>query len=90
MRQGMRVAFRIAAIDLFNAADIVLSAQVIPDQSFQPIERIDDNGLIFMRLSQQRVEISDNVIERCGQREFVAVNLSQSIFGLNEDGGRAL
>ena len=86
----MRVAFRIAAIDLFNAADIVLSAQVIPDQSFQPVERIDDNGLIFMRLGQQRVEISDNIIERCGQREFVAVNFGQSVFGLNEDGGRAL
>jgi hypothetical protein len=90
MRQGMRVTFRISAIDLFNAADIVLSAQVIPDQSFQPVERIDHNGLIFMRLGEQRVQISDNIIKRCGQREFVAVNLSQSIFGLNEDRSRAL
>jgi hypothetical protein len=39
---------------------------------------------------EQRVEISDNVIERCGQWKFVTVNLSQSVFGLNEDGGWAL
>jgi hypothetical protein len=61
VRQSMRVAFGVATIDLFNAADMVLSAQVIPDQSFQPIERIDHDRLIFMRLTDQRVEISDSV-----------------------------
>jgi hypothetical protein len=83
--QGQRVTAGIAAIDLFDRRDVVLPAQVVEDQSLQPVEAVDYDGLVVVRLGQQLGQRLLHVLERCGQGELGAVDLSQAVLGLYED-----
>jgi hypothetical protein len=46
--ESMRVTPGVAAVDLLDGIDSILAAQLVPDQAFQPIERIDDDGFVLL------------------------------------------
>ena len=84
-REGVHVAASVTAIDLFDRRDGVLLAKLVPDKTFEPIERVDHDRFVIMFLVTERFQCRDDVIELRRQWEAIAVDLVESVFGLDED-----
>ena len=84
-REGVHVAASVAAIDLFDRLDGILLAELVPDETLQPIERVDHDGFVIVLLVDERFQSRDDVIELRRQWKAIAVDLIEPVFGLNED-----
>lgn len=86
MPQGMRLTSSVTVINLFNAVHTIVLAQTIPYQAFEPVERIDDQRLVFVLFFDQRVDGIDDIVIRGDKRETGTIDLVETIFGLDKDG----
>ena len=68
-----------------NGLDAVFTADIFTDQFFKPVCRVNDNGLKIVRFITESCEFRHDLIIGFSKRELFAVNLAQTIFGLNKD-----
>ena len=63
----------------------MLGAELVEHQTFEPIERIDDDRLVVVLLAPQVGQRRDHFVVSGGQRKLVAVDFVETVFGLDED-----
>ena len=73
------------AVDLFDRLDGVLLTELVPDETLQPIERVDHDGFVIVLLIDERFQSGDDFIELSRQREAITFEFIETVFGLNED-----
>jgi len=84
-REGVHVTASVPTIDLLDRLDSVLLTELVPDETFQPIEGVDHDGFVIVIPIDERFQGGDDVIELRRQRKAITFDFVESIFGLNED-----
>ena len=62
----------------------------VPDELFEPVEQIDDDGLVGVVLVAQFGQCRERLAERSGERKLVAMDFTEPIFRLHEHGLRCM
>ena len=71
--------------DVLNVGHVSLAADFGPNQSLEPIKRVDGHGPVGVLFDVQLGERGHRLLERIGQRKLVAADFAEPVLGLDEN-----
>ena len=90
VREGVCVALAVAAVGLLDALHAVVRADAVPHEALRPVERVEAQRLVVVFLVAYRLELREKLLERPDERKPRAVDLGETVFGLDEHGLRGV
>jgi hypothetical protein len=75
----------VAAVDFLNRTQAVLAAELVPDETREPIERVDHDGLVIVRLIAEFAQGGCYLVVAGGERELVGGDGILAFLGGDED-----
>jgi hypothetical protein len=84
------VAFAVAAGVLFDRLDLAFVANRFPDQGFDPVKAVENNGIKVVLLGLERPDLGQEIADRFGLREPCDIELFGTFLGTDKDWVRSV